>query len=346
MKLKIITVLLLAGMFFALSCVSDPNSAGRNKQAGRTSAAGAEASPGIWRVVFDYNMFSGNQYLLNATITDFTEEGAKVEIKKHKGPLNYYGKEKIGIFLLDRRKKEQFLAILSRYPIRKYAGLPSSGAGYAPSRSLYVAEGSEKYYVLPMAKFPKTIPPEEDIMYFELFNFFNNLIYDAPGWEEVCTENLEDPRNNPAYGERMVNQYGKVVRLVPGTGTVTKDGRGAQIDYQGKQWWVEENFVGTYMMTEQDRSDSKGLNPVPEVSLVVSEDGTVLFTENGEQRSGCLLQTRCYLEDIPLGGFDEIGGLLVSPCYQDNYGRIRLYRKMRPHPEPQFPSLSVYLTKQ
>lgn len=211
MKLKIITVLLLAGMFFALSCVSDFNSAGRNKQAGRTSAAGAEASP---------------------------------------------------------------------------------------------------------------------------------------GWEEVRTENLEDPRNNPAYGERMVNQYGKMVRLVPGTGTVTKDGCGAQIDYQGKQWWVEENFVGTYMMTEQDRSDSKGLNPVPEVSLVVSEDGTVLFTEDGEQRSGCLLQTRCYLEDIPLGGFDEIGGLLVSPCYQDNYGRIRLYRKMRPHPEPQFPSLSVYLTKQ
>ena len=36
-----------------------------------------------------------------------------------------------------------------------------------------IAEGSEKYYVLPMAKFPKTIPPEEDIMYFELFNFFH-----------------------------------------------------------------------------------------------------------------------------------------------------------------------------
>lgn len=77
MKLKIITVLLLAGMFFALSCVSDPNSAGRNKQAGRTSAAGAEASPGIWRVVFDYNMFSGNQYLLNARLQILRKRGRR-----------------------------------------------------------------------------------------------------------------------------------------------------------------------------------------------------------------------------------------------------------------------------
>ena len=94
--------------------------------------------------------------------------------------------------------------------------------------------------------------------------------------------------------ERRVWHHGQYVRLVPETGNIV--GTGAIIDYGDVPWWIAEEFVGTWTMTEDDRQliakwYSDG-NPPDDGKLEIREDGTFTMTFGGAAYEGKLDATR------------------------------------------------------
>lgn len=306
----------------------------------------APVQEGIWKVILDYDMYSGNEFRLYAVAADFDENGAQAHVEKRVGPMNYTGVSKVGELHLSRSQADALLEILSRYDLKAYSALRHKGTGSAPSRSLMVFDGAEQYDVAWDAVFPETIPPEQDVMYFELFNFFNDRIREEPGWEDVCSENLKDPRDNPAYAERIVSHFGREVRLAPGTGTSYADGRGARIDYGDAIWWLEEGFIGVWRMSEQDAQENDCSAAAAEFR--VGADGQITLTLDGEVWTGTLPDTRYYKEGtgarITCG--TERRSLLIDPAEQDSWKRLHLSAYPGPVPEEQFDPIDVWVTKQ
>ena len=94
--------------------------------------------------------------------------------------------------------------------------------------------------------------------------------------------------------QRRVWHHGQHVQLVPETGNIV--GTGAIIDYGDTPWWVAEEFVGTWTMTEDDRQKiaewySDG-NPPDDGKLEIREDGTFAMTFSGTSYEGELSATR------------------------------------------------------
>lgn len=94
--------------------------------------------------------------------------------------------------------------------------------------------------------------------------------------------------------QRTVWQHGREVPLVPETGNIV--GTGAIIDYGDTPWWVAEEFVGTWAMTEDDRTliadwYSDGNAPT-DGRLEIREDGTFSMTFDGAAYEGKLDDTR------------------------------------------------------
>ena len=318
-------------------------------QSGKTSSGAeepsSEGSP-VTGLRFVYDMFSGNQFYLNAYVENISGTGADAEIEKRIGPMNYTGHTKEGNLTLTGSQAAELLEILSRYDLEAWSHLPASGSGSAPSRSLIVFSGDDILYdVMWNAKFPQTLPPEEDVMYFELFNFFNDILEEEPGWEEVRSENLEDPRENPAYYERRVTWFGNDVRLVPGTGAWYEDGRYAEIDYEGRDWWIEEGFTGTWTLDEENPTN--GLNPPGSASLAVYENGSVKFVLDGEEWTGTVSSVRRYMDsaDIFLDRGADSRSCSVETTYEEYYERIHVVCYPGPVPEIQFPPIDVYLVR-
>lgn len=295
---------------------------------------------------FEYDMFSGDMFYLNAFVENMTADGAKVTLEKRIGPMNYTGHRKEGELSINGEQAGRLREILDRYDLAAWSKLPSAGSGSAPSRSLIVFSGKEKLYDVKWnVKFPKTLPPQEDILYCELFNFFNDLISREPGWEDVRSENLEDPRDNPAYSERRVSWFGHEVRLVPGTGTWHEDGRYADIDYEGKDWWVEEGFVGQWSLDAEEPTG--GLNAPDDASLTVLSDGSARLVVDGEEWPGRVAAVRRYRDSVGLNLEKDYERRLctVESAYEESYERIHVVCYPGPVPEPQFAPIDVYLLK-
>ena len=323
---------------------------GSSEEISQSEAAGIEIEDPIdpekvGRIVFMYERSFEIQVELNAYVTEITPAGAQVELEKRVGPMNYTGHRMEGDLTLDRDQIAELLEILTRYDIKGYNDLRTKSSATSPIRSLYVQEGDTQYYVAWNAKFPKTIPPQEDIMYFELYNFFNGLIAETPGWEEVISDNLEDPRENPAYGERIVEHFGHQVRLVPGTGVGSTDGRGAEIDYGDLKWWQEEGFTGTWVMTDEDRTYPE--LTASEAEFTVNEDGSAVLTLDGVVWKGAVSEKRYYKTGIylPLEKDGDHRSCTVISFFEDSYKQIEIYWYPGPVPEEQLPPIDVCLTQ-
>ena len=302
-----------------------------------------EATNGeITGVHFTYDHYTGDQFYLDANVKKINASGAKADISKRVGPNNYTGFKKEGKIKLDENEVKELLDILGRYDLEAFTNYHKAGIGYSPTRTLIVFSGDNILYDVAFdTVFPETLPPEEDIMYAELYNFFNDLVAEEPGWEEVVNENLPDPRDNPAYGERTVTWFGNEVRLVPGTGTFYEDGSYADIDYKGKDWWVEEGFVGEWVI------DTEKTEYISDASLKVNEDGTVLLTVDGKQYDGKTSEVRRYNDSagvvINIEGNER--GADVVLLIEESYERIRFMCMPDPVPGFQFSPIDVYFDK-
>ena len=94
--------------------------------------------------------------------------------------------------------------------------------------------------------------------------------------------------------KRTVRQHGREVPLVPETGNIV--GAGAIIDYGDTPWWIAEEFVGSWTMTEADRAliaewyvDG---NAPADGKLDIREDGTFTLVFDGSTYEGTLNDTR------------------------------------------------------
>lgn len=324
--------ILLGGMLmFAFGC---NNGSGYNNSESEYN--------GMTEVHMTYDNFSGDQFFMDADVVKISDKGASVKISKRVGPNNYTGKKKEGTIKIDKNQVDELFDILERYDLEGYTQLPAGGSIGTPSRTLSVLKKDDLvYHVSFNTYFPKTLPPEEDIMYFELYNFFNDLIANESGWEEVVGDNLSDPREEPAYYERTVTWFGKEVNLVPGTGVGYKNGKYGQIDYEDKNWWIEEGFVGEWTLDKENSED------VSDALLIVNEDGTIVLTTDGIEYKGELSKIRRYMDDVDIylqiEGRDYGGSILM--LNEESYGNIRLECYPLPYPELQFDPVDVYLMK-
>ena len=96
--------------------------------------------------------------------------------------------------------------------------------------------------------------------------------------------------------KRTVRQHGREVPLVPETGNIV--GTGAIIDYGDTPWWIAEEFVGSWTMTEADRAliaqwYSDGNAPT-DGKLDIREDGTFTLVFDGDTYEGALNDERCW----------------------------------------------------
>ena len=295
---------------------------------------------------FTYDRYAGEELYLDVIVDKMSRKVAIAEIEKRIGPMNYTGVRKEGTIRFGGEQVQELRDILSRYDLKAWTEIRQTVSTTMPSRSLYVFEGDELVYKIAWnTRFPETLPPQEDIMYAELFNFFNHLISAEPGWEEVRSDDLEDPRDNPAYYERTVTWFGNEVRLVPGTGIWYENGSHAEIDYEGRDWWLEEGFTGSWTLDEEHPTN--GLNPPEAAALTVNEDGTVLFILDGEEWTGSVASTRRYRDStgIHLERNGSERSCTVALMREESYERIHLTCYPGPVPEIQFPPIDVYLVK-
>ena len=301
----------------------------------------------ITNVNFTYDKYSGNQFYLAAYVSKLDTDKALVELTKRVGPMNHSGHKKEGDIYLDVKQIDKLLDIFSRYDLKAWSNLPRSSSSSDPSRFLVILSRDDILYDIRWnARFPKTTPPEEDIFFFELYNFFNDVISKETGWEEVVSENLPDPRDNPAYYEREVEWFGRKVRLVPGTGTFHKDGSYGQLDYEGKDWWIEEEFTGKWVLNEEHPTN--GLNIPTSSSLTVREDGTLEFELNGESYPGKVSDTRIYKGSAGIILEKELfrRHCDVETVLDQSYEEIHVTCYPDPVPAKQFEPIDVYLLKQ
>ena len=332
---QILIILMGVSLMFLFGCFS-------NKDVD-TPEDVTEASNGeITKVHFTYDNFSGNQFYLDVIVDKISEKGAKAEISKRVGPNNYTGSKKEGTIKLDADEVEELLDILGRYDLEAFTNYQAYGVSYSPSRTLCVFSGKNMIYDVRFnTQFPKTLPPEEDIMYAELYNFFNDLVAKEPGWEEVVNDNLKDPRDNPAYYDRTVTWFGNEVKLVPGTGIYYEDGSLAEIDYEGKDWWVVEGFVGEWFI------DKVRTEYIKDASLKVNEDGSAILKVDQKEYSAKTSDVRIYNGSaymiVDLDGYER--GAEVILLKQESYDEIRFMCLPDPVPGYQFDPIDVYFNK-
>jgi len=298
---------------------------------------------GLWQVHFEYDCYSGSQFYLDAWVERITEAGAEVTVRKRIGPNNSTGIQKEGTFQINAGQLQELRDILSRYDLEAFSRLPTRSSGASPRRTLRVWDGESDTEIPWNAVFPKTTPPQEDILYYELFQFFNGLLKNEPEWQEVAGEDLEDPRQDPRYTVRMVEQFGNMVALVPGTGNST-DGHGAQLDYGSQDWWRAEGFTGSWKTVTTDRFETTGETG----TLIVQEDGSVSLTLNEVLYSGMLGTVRTYREPIQVRLEQEGESRLFElyPLNQDDYSELQIQSYPGPVPEPQFDPVDVCMTKE
>ena len=312
------------------------------------TAAPGQGTGGITKLHFNYDRFSGEQLELDVWMKDISASGSTAQVKKRVGPMNYTGTTREGNFTVSSRQLRQLLEILEEYDLRAWSQLPRRGHGSSPTRHLTVWYGEEMVDVPWDAIFPETLPPREEIMYARIYNYFNGLIREDPDWKDVDSPDLEDPRDNPAYSERTVTQYGHEVRLVPGTGVYSKEGQGAKIDYGEKKWWLEEGFTGHWVMTDADLYENAGYRIQIQADLTVLEDGTFTLVLDGVPCPGVLAEDRYYRSAIGARVEYQNGerSCEIWPTEEGSYRKILLRSYPGPVPEPQYTPIDVYLTKQ
>lgn len=312
------------------------------------TAAPAAALPEgeITGLRFSYDNFSGDPFCLNVFVEDMTDDGAKAEISKRVGPANSTGHTMEGTLALDADQVRALREILASRDLAAWSALPTKSSASSPSRSLIVFSGEKTLYDIPWnARFPETLPPEEDVFYTALYNLFNGLITAAPGWEAVSSPDLDDPGAEPAYTERSVTWFGKEVKLVPGTGVGSADGRGAEIDYEDKSWWAEEGFVGRWTLDRECPTDAP---EAPEsASLKVFPDGSAEFKLNGVKWTGSVSPVRRFEDSVALTleSDGERRACTVELPLGQSYDRVHVVCWPGPVPEPQFDPIDVYLMK-
>ena len=356
---KRIVPVLLALIVLAAACVSacsPEDGAGKAESAGAAQAAvpapaeadAARGAADITGLRFVYDKYSGEQYYLNAFVEDLSASGGKVILIKRVGPMNYTGHKKEGELALDGAQAARLREILSGYDLEAWSKLPTASSGVSPTRSLIVFSGDEILYkVMWNAKFPKTLPPQEDILYYELYSFFNGLISAEPGWEEVRSGDPEDPRDNPAYYERTVTWFGHRVKLVPGTGTYHEDGRYAEIDYEGRDWWIEEGFTGSWTLD----GEAPSIDPCyarESASLTVNGDGSLVLVLDGEVWQGKVSGLRRYRDSFGITLQNEDFGIRrceVSTPVDESYDRIHISYQSDPYPADQYEPIDVFLVR-
>ncbi len=340
MKLMRIAAALLAALLFAAAMPAGAD--------GGTEEILCPEALSATGLRFVYDQFSGEEFYLNAFVEGMSESGGKATLIKRVGPMNYTGHKKEGELALTGEQAALLREILSRYDLAAWSGLPAKSAGSSPTRSLIVFRGDEILYkVMWNARFPKTLPPREDILYAELFNFFNGMIAAEPGWEEVRSADLEDPRDNPAYYERTVTWFGREVKLVPGTGTYHEDGRYAEIDYEGRDWWIDEGFVGRWTLDEESPAIDPYWAPAS-AELSVREDGTLELVLDGEVWPGRVSKLRRFRDGFGIILEKENGeyrSCTVSTGGRESYERIHVSYQSGPWPEEQYTPIDVYLLK-
>ncbi len=296
---------------------------------------------------FTYDRYSGNQLYLDVHTDHISVSGADAEITKRIGPANADGGNHTGTLRLTSGQTEELLTILNTYDLEAWSSLPKASSGSSPSCSLIVFSGKKTLYDIPWnAKFPKTVPPQEEIMYVRLFNFFNNILSNTSGWEDVRSDNLENPEDNPAYQPRTVTWFGNEVTLVPGTGTFHEDGSYAEIDYGENNWWMMEGFLGTWSL-DPDHPAEDTLSKPESAELTISENGTAVFELNGELWNGTLNSVRIYKGPIGIilkrEGETRYGS--IDTLQDQSYEQIHITCYPGPVPEPQFDPIDVYLNK-
>ncbi|MBR2671006.1 MAG: hypothetical protein IKE27_02290 [Oscillospiraceae bacterium] len=310
-------------------------------------------------------IYDGNKLYMYVHAEDISPEGAKVSINKRVGEMNYTGHSHEGDLNISGEQVETLFEIFSRYDLEAWSHLPSRSSISGAARSIVLLDGDDiAYDIMWNARFPETIPPEEDIFYFELFNFFNDLIYYDPDWAEVQSDNLEDPREDPVYSERTVTWFGHERELVPGTGSTGGNNYGAEIDYRDEKWWVVEGFVGSWTMTAEPSRQTMGMGIVSggpvtqdssmvqypsEAVLIIGEDGSIRLEVEDMVWTGTIASSkRYYKNEVGLGLCDPNGGyrsFTVACAYEESFKKIYLSSYPGPVPEPQFTPINITMEK-
>lgn len=316
----------------------------------------------LQEISFRYGLYDGT--LIEAQVTGFGPFGAQVAFTKQKGASR---RDEIqtreASFYIDEQQVEELRQLLLSLDMPMLNTLRRDTYGYGAGVHLKVQSGYKTYYIDQLTKFPKQVPPLSDVVYVPLYNHFNKLSMQDAALAEIELDMLLDPFLDPVNNPRTVLLYGKERSLVPGTGYA--DGYRATVDYEGKQWWVEENFVGRWLMTEEDKLVSdpmigeKYYMTNKSAELVILEDGTGTFTLDGAEHDIKLSEDFIYHIG---GGFSTIpkegsGGqwrgydmdYFLDPYYgphdEAHFNRIRVYAEGMPPPE-QKDVVCLLLTRQ
>lgn len=202
---------------------------------------------------------------------------------------------------------------IAEFDLVAWANLPTRGYYNGSKHNTVRFEvGGEWYFMNDMKKYPETEPPITETAFARLYNLFNAYVSSDAAMKEVWTESQLEPADQPLWQDRVVEFKGREVHLVPGTGP-GRDFYNAEIVWdRSVPWWVDEGFVGRWVMTEDDLS-TLSMPSFTEAELVIAEDGSVKLTLADEEYNGAVIEKRYYRID-GLGYIDDrmIGEFAIS----------------------------------
>lgn len=305
MKKRIVFTVILAAVFCAGAVLAGCAKKTASKATESPKKAAEMNSNESFEVEFNFERRSDGE-LLHALVNNVTSKGASVEIHKRKGRPNYPDtKDVTKTYEISLEQLKQLKDILHRYPLQEVSqGRKSGSYGGNICQTLRVVDGDTHYYINDFVIFPDGLPPMKELVYTDFYNFFNDIASADEAMLAVKTKPLPDPHDNPKYADRVVEQFGKKVHLVPGTGS--DNNRSAEIVYGDKKWWIEEGYVGHYVMTDRDKKMTNGPEITEEsASFCVNEDGSYELVMNGVAFAG-KLSTKRYYKDPPGGVYEPV----------------------------------------
>ena len=200
---------------------------------------------------------------------------------------------------------------IAEFDLVAWANLPTRGYYNGSKHNTIRFEiGGEWYFMNDMKKYPETEPPITETAFARLYNLFNAYVSADAAMEAVWTEPQVEPADQPLWQDRVVMFKGREVHLVPGTGPGSNYYNAEIVWDRDVPWWVDEGFVGRWVMTEEDLA-TLSLPNYTSAELVIAEDGSVKLTLEDEEYDGAMIETRYYrdsgtgyINDRSIGEFD------------------------------------------
>lgn len=255
----------------------------------------------IASLTFDYDRESGAvRDNVRAGISNVTADGADLSIAKRTVVDNGWYEKTYRLTNDDLLELQAIVNACDLYSWRDLGRNSTAATPYEDGTFRLEFKDGTYVYADSLTKYPEGNehePPIQETVIALLYNYLNGFVSADPDMEDVHTDMRPLPAERDLWQDRSVIFRGRLVHLVPGTGTDGGEGATIVMD-EGTVWWADEGLVGHWVMTDEDRALMRArgeLNEYGNAELWIEQDGSIRLVVDGTAYVGACSPKRRYV---------------------------------------------------